>query len=257
MSYENEIKKELFGKIQEWNKVNEKICLMESKACNLPTDDLIKNDEYSEFLIEQLGIENEIEELMIETRYFPLFGLTKEQKNELDFFSMSSSLDEDKNIEKHLDSRLESLRIGMRERIKKVKSLHLTIEGNPRIYFLYEEVIKCYVYGVFEASCAFCRVITEAVANKYIGKSKYKHLIGYCGEEKSREDKPSLGKIFKMLSVDKKAVDAFYEIQSKADEILHEKDKKTGEEEAFGMINQLQIFIKKLYKDPDLSIEEV
>lgn len=67
----------------------------------------------------------------------------------------------------------------------------------------------------------------------------------------------SIGKIMKKLSVNKKMIDLYYSIQGKADKILHCKEEKTEEKEAYKIICELQNFIKKFYNEPELKTEWV
>jgi len=254
--YTDELRKELFKKIKDWAEVNQKICRIENEASGMSFDDLIEShEEYGELCFRAEELRNEIESVMIGTKYFPLFGLGSKQKEVLDIFAEAKSLDHDKNIEKHLDLHLIGLQEDVKRRLAEVKPLYLTTAINPnsRIYRFYNEAIRCYIYGAFEASSVLCRAICETIAKRYIENTKYKDFL--YGKQKTDESAPSIGKILKKLSINKNAVDLYYRIGSNADEILHSKNEKTAEKEACKTISHLQSFIKEFYQEQDFSAE--
>lgn len=99
--------------MQEHCKIENKIGEIESENPDISGDISggLAQGEYWELQNEKIKLENEIEGILIRTKYFPLVGLTMKQKRELDCFSISSTLEYDKNIEKHLDMRLSELQV--------------------------------------------------------------------------------------------------------------------------------------------------
>ena len=254
----DELIKELSKKFKDWDEINQKICRIEEEASGMSFDDLIEShEEYGEQCLHAEELKSEIESVMIGTKYFPLVGLGSKQKEVLDIFAEAKSLDYDKNIEKYLEFRLMSLQDDMKRRLAEVKPLYLTtvvINPNSRIYRFYTEAIGCYIDGAFEASSVLCRAICETIAKRHIEITKYKNLL--YGKEKTKES-PSIGKILKKLPIKKKAVNLYYTIGEKADEILHSKNEKTAEKEACKTISHLQSFIKEFYQEHDFSAEWV
>ncbi len=251
----DKIKKELFQKIEDWHLFNDKICQIEDE---LSDEELNDNEEYQSLLSEQQELESAIRELMIDTKYLPLVGLLSEQKLDLDFFAEGYHPDAEKNIEKGLEYILMNWKDGMKNRLSKVTPLNLTttkISPHSRIYHLYQEAVRCYIFGAFEASSALCRAISETIAKKYIETTEYKDFL--YGDKKPQKETMSIGKIMKKLSVNKKTIDLYYSIQGKADKILHCKEEKTEEKEAYEIICELQNFIKKFFNEPELKIEWV
>jgi len=245
--YENKLKKALFEKIREWGKVNEKISQIEDEAKNLSFDELIEsNDEYGALCMQAEDFRSEIEELLIDTKYFPLLGLTDKQKMILDCFSQSPSLDYDKNIEKHLDLKLLELKDDMKERLGKVKPLHLTVNIDPRTRYFYNEVIRCFIYGAFEASCVLCRAIAEVIAKRFIEYKGYSDLL--VGKETQLKKLTVPGILTEKLSVQKDVIEIYSKITRKADGILHERSEKAEEKDALESVKLLQSFIEKFPK---------
>ena len=254
--YEDKIKKELFEKIRKYNEIG-------GKLCDIATDhpfDPMDNIEFEGLSAQFSRLLDEINELLIDTKYLPLFGLTEEQKSALDYFLKGSEepmifesatidgrevkvtkFENNEAVEKHLDLSLLKLKEEMKERIHKVKTLRMTAYLDPKTSHFYNEVIRCYIYGAFEASCVLCRAITETLAKRFIAFKGYGHLLtGTKGKSKAM----SVQEIcLKTLKIDEKIVALYTKIGNKADKVLHQKE-LIGEDVAIELIELLQSFIK-------------
>lgn len=244
--YNEKLIKDLFEKIDTYNKAVIRICEIEDDRIDLSVEELFDTDEeYGCLCLEMENLESEIVELIIDTKSFPLVGLSKRQKGELSFFTESTFYYK-KNIEKYLNIHLLVLREEMKERLEKVKPLHLTIRINHRICQLYNEAIRCYIYGAFKASCVLCRAIVEDIAKKYIEYSGYGDLLI---DKKLTSSKQSIYKILDdILSVGKETLDPYSKITNRANNILHGKKENPQEKDAYRTIELLQFFIEKFPK---------
>jgi len=169
----DKIKAELVRKIQDHDIIENKIGNIERQTKTELLDQLSDTGgEYSELLAKKLDLESEITELLIETVYVPLFGLTNLEKKRIDFSIISHSLDYNAILEKYFGMELLNFIDHMKRRFKKLKGLHLTREVERRIVMLYKEIARCYVYCLFAASTALCRALTESVAEEYCMQSE-------------------------------------------------------------------------------------
>lgn len=245
--YKDKLKQELFEKIRKYREIDKERSKMEKEYSDLSILELDEsNDEYAGLCVQAMDLQEEIDELIIDTKYAPLVGLTGSQIKESDFFMKSSDLSFEQNIEKHLDINLLKLKEEMKKRLKQIKTLRLSASIDQHMYNLYNQVVRCYVYGAFEASCVLCRAIAEFISKEYIILKKLGHLL----PSKSRSDQEtSIFQILKKkLSCSKEIPDLYYEIKAKANNILHEKEEVTKEQDALYMIRQLQLFIKNFPK---------
>ena len=254
--YHDELKKEVFAKISKYNQINQKISKIEDEFSEIPVEELIdEHEEYGPLCYDLLDLESEIEKDMIDSKYLLFFGLSTLQKKELIFFSEVKSLDFEKNMEKHLDFKLAQVKDSIKKRLQNVKSLRLTVNIHSRVYHLYSEAIRCYIYGAFEASSVLCRAISETIAKKHIETTQYKELL--YGRKKPDREVLSIAQILKKLSIDEKIISIYRKIGGQADAILHNKNVRTDESIAYKQISYLQSFITKFYKDPDFVIESI
>ncbi|MBL7197645.1 MAG: hypothetical protein ISS47_06065 [Candidatus Omnitrophica bacterium] len=248
--YEEKLKKVLFEKIRNYDEIIKEMSEIDDSG--LSTSELFDtNDEYAGFCVQSMDLQDEINELMLDTKYAPLTMLTSSQIRNLDFFEISSDLQFEQNIEKHLNLRLLKLKEEMKTRLKQVKTLRLNVSIDQHIYNLYNQVIRCYVYGAFEASCVLCRAIAEAIADKYTNS----------GRKSVRTRNQIWESLQKAPNINKKTLEIYSKIGSKANKILHSMDEKTSENDTYEAIELLQSFIKKIYKNPntppDTSVEWV
>lgn len=247
----DKIKKELLQKILERLQLAVKIEAAE-KATGKPYEELrdLTIDGMKVF-DQSLKLFNDINSLLVETKYFPLTGLTDTEQKILNCLLEIIELDSNKNsleeeVEKFLDCELLSLKDNMKERLKQVKTLLLTADINSRTNDLYREVIGCYVHGVFEAGCVLCRAIVEAIAKRYIEYKGYGNLL--VGEEKQLKKLTVPGILREKLSIKKEIIETYSRITRKADRILHGRDEKVEEKDALEAIQLLQSFIEKFPK---------
>ena len=239
--YEDKIKEELFGKIYELFKTRKEMTEMEHNS-NLPESELYATDEWQGLMDQSMELLVDAQELMVETKYIPLTGLPIELMKELDYLAELSDADIDNYIEKHLDARLLHLKEEMMERIAQVKALRLTAHLDPHTGHVYNEVIRCFIYGLFDASCVLCRAIVELMAKKFIEHKGYSHLL--VGKNKHLK-KVSIQEILDQDPLMPAGITKRYsQITNKANNILHKKNKGTEEKEALEIIRLLQSFIK-------------
>jgi hypothetical protein len=130
----------------------------------------------------------------------------------------------------------------MKERLNKVKTLYLTKHIEPRTHYFYREVITCYIYGAYEASCVLCRAITQTMAERFIIGKGYEELIVGKNKEKKRMSIQEI--CLKILGLDKNVVVLYTKIDNKASNILHRKELAT-EEETVKNDNVIAGFYKK------------
>ena len=241
--YENKLKKELFEKIFKFNEISRERDEIEDNS-ELPFDELFNIDNlYAGLCSQAMDLQDEIDELIIDTKYAPLVGLTESQIKELAFFMQSSEMSFEQNIEKHLDIRLLKLKEEMRKRLKEIKTLRLSTHLDQRTYRIYNEVIRCYIYGAVEASCVLCRAIAEVIAKRFIEYKGYGNLL--VGEEKQLKKLTVAGILSEKLSVEKEVIAIYTKMARKADKILHEKTEKAEEQDALESIKLLQTFIER------------
>lgn len=242
--YEEKIKKELFEKICESLAIMKEQQEIEKEiegGTRTPEDGLDEGlERYAHLEGELNELLEEMDTLVIDTKYFPLVGLTDIQKK---LFSMFADADiEERNIDKNLDLILLALKDNTKERLKKVKPLYLTAHMHPRIHYLYREAIRCYINGSFEASCVLCRAVSELVAKDYIISKKLDCLLP---SKERKNEEISILQILKKLAVAKEIIDLYAEIKEKANNILHKKNEKTEEKDSLNIIELLQSFIEK------------
>ena len=243
--YEDKLKKELFEKICKYDEIIKAMSKIEESDLSIP-ELFDTNDEYAGFCVQSMDLQDELNELMLDTKYAPLTMLTSSQIGKLDFFEESSNLDFEQNIEKHLDLRLLKLKEEMKIRLKQVKTLRLSASVHQHIYNLYNQIIRCYVYGAFEASCVLCRAIAESIAKRFIEHKGHGDLL----VDKNKHLKTmSIQEILnKKLSISIELIGIYSKITNKADKILHEKSGKVEEKDALKAIQLLQSFIKRFPK---------
>ena len=241
------IKKKLFEKIREYHEILRERAEIESENPGISDSDLCEiNDEYAGLSRREMVVQDEIDSLMLDFKATPLDNLNSDEINELDFFFRSSDLSFEQNIERHLDFRLLVLKEEIRGRYKEIKPLALVDNLVPHTRGFYNEAIRCYEYGFFEASCVLCRAIIESIAERYIKNIGKGHLlVGKDNDKKGR----SIPDILKNeLAMPIEIIKLYSQIVGKADNILHDEDEKTSPEDALQTIKSLQLFIKKFPK---------
>lgn len=245
--YSDKLKKEVFKKIRRYDEINRRICEIEEEFPDVSQEELLdENSEYGPLCLDLLDLESDIEELMLDTKYSPLVGLTINQSKQLFFFEKIQSLNNEKNLEKILDIKLLELKDGMKERLRKVRPLKLTSPIDSQIPYLYKKIIRCYIDGSFEASCVLCRAISEFLIKEHIKKKGYGHLLKGKEEDTTKMSLPRIIKQHKLLT--RKTIGVYYKIMERANNILHEKDVKTEDIHALTSIELLQSFIEEFPK---------
>jgi len=246
--YEEKLKKELLEKIRELfinilrrEKIEKEHGLSDDEY-GLPFENLLENNEEYRNLTENgLELHNQIDLMLVDTKYFPILGLSNNQNKILSILLESKYNIEEKQLEKYLDMLFVKLKDEMKERLKKVKSLYLTKHIEPRTHYFYREIITCYVYGAYESSCVLCRAIAQTMAERFIVDKGYENLI--VGKNKEKKGMSIQEICLKTLGMNKNIVALYTKIDNKASNILHRKEVAT-EEDALKTIMLLQEFIK-------------
>lgn len=249
---EDRIKEGLFEKLRELHEVIEERDEIE-KNLDYTYEEIIQDEDLVDEHIDYLGLcskemdlQDEIKALMFDTKYTLLTGLTNNQINELSFYVKSANLEDPilrEKIEKDLDIRLLQLREEIKNRESKIKPLHLTINVELRVKYLYRKIIRCFVYGAFEESCVLCRAVAEFIAKEFIKAKKLEHLLP--SKERKREEMSILQILTRKSLVPEEITDLYFDIKEKANRILHERDEIAEEGSTLETIGLLQSFIEK------------
>lgn len=256
MKNEDKIKTELFKKIFEHEDVENKIYSIESETKLSFTQLIEEGGEYSELCTRKLELEKEIDDLIIQTIYFPLIGLNDMEKQKIDFSRISHSLDYEEIIETHFDTQLLNFNDDMKRRLKKLKGLYLIIKPDKRVMKLYKEIVRCYIFELYFACIALCRALVENVAEEYCMQNKEdrEKIIG----AKNHEKRLMLSKILEK-KITKELYKAYSNIGKEGASVLHWRRDKISEGDALKIIEDSYKFINEIYKTPDFShlIEDV
>lgn len=245
--FEEKLKKELLEKIRELfinilkrDKIEQEYGLSDDDFGSAWEELLTNNEEYANLIEKGLELHDQIGLMLVDTKYFPILGLSDKQNDILGILLGSKFNIEEKHLEKYLDMLFMKLKDEMKERLGKVKVLYLTKHIDPTTHYFYKEVITCYIFGVYEASCALCRAITQTMTERFIIGKGYGDLLAGKNKEKK---KMSIQEIcLKILGLDKTLVALYVRIDNKASNILHRKEVAT-EDDTLKMIKNLQEFI--------------
>ena len=284
--YEKKVIKELFQKLNMINKVRqayedrlEEGWQLIIKDKTLTEDEQLERHEYfwsndkhvNKLSHQEIVLQEEIETLLVDTKYCPLVGLTESQIGLLRESKiitphyvpdMYHCIRDDatgeykiiskpdywggKSLEKNLDFELLKLKDDMKRRLGQLEPLHLSYEIHPKTKVLYKQIVNCYVYGIFDACCVLCRAVAELTAVRYIEFNELNSLLSGKNKEKK---KLSIFEILdKHLSLDNAILGLYGKISNKADHVLHDKSIKALEEDALNLIKMLQQFIKDFPK---------
>ncbi len=224
--FEEKLKKELWIKIKQWRQINEEICEIESES-DLPIPELFEdNVNYAGLVVQSMDLQNEIKELLIDSKYTPLTMLSRSQTTDIDYFSKFPETVSEQSIENHLEMQLLKNREEIKQRLRQVQPLGLEFAVSMRVKILYNQVITCYQNGAYDASCVLCRAIAESMI-KIRCKDEY-------------------GEVYALLKkIHNPRLTGLYEaIAGKANKILHVSNEKTEAVEALKAIKLLRLFIK-------------
>lgn len=243
--HEEKIKQELLEKIAEYHDVLRERADIENDNPEITDTDLCEiDDEYACLSRKTILLEEEIEKLMLETKYFPLMNLNEEQMRDLVLFERASNLSFEVNIEEHLYGLLQELSLKMQSRIRKIKPLRIYSFLDSKARGIYREIIKCYIYGNFIASCALCRPLVEYLVKKLID---YKGLGDFVvGKEKGSKKFSIQNILSEYKLVSPSVVSDYTDIYDKVSVVLHSNGLLPNEEETFELIRKLQKFIKEI-----------
>lgn len=234
-------KNDLFKKIWQYRQLIVERSELENDSEFTVSDLYDVDDEYAGICVQVEDLRDEIDVMLLDSKYAPIVGLTHSQFDELSFFVESSEKSFERNIEKHLDFRLLTLKDEMKKRLKQVKALRLCSDLDSHVRYLYSEIIDCYIKGAFEASSVLCRAVSEFLLKKFIEKNGKGHLLKGERNDINKISLPGIAKKYKLLLRD--MIDIYYEIMIRANEVLHKHDRTVSEEQALASIEQLQKFI--------------
>ena len=226
MMQEDKIKKELQG----IEKMEEGLYDIIAQQVDLQDQGKDDSDEYIDLVGKEIEIAKEIHKKMLLTKYVILTvtGFNPEAKFDVDLPEEERA----ENLKNHLEMELLVKEDGIKRRIDHVDPLFLELKEYPdrQVRKLYDQVVRCYTYGAFEASCVLCRGIAENM------------IRVKCKDESTA--------IYGLLKkINKPKIKSLYsEIAEKANKILHKTDEKTEEEDALKAIEHLQSFIKTFFR---------
>lgn len=239
------IKHDLFEKISEYRSIFQERADIESDNPEVSETDLCEsNFEYACLSRKTILLEEAIEKLMLETKYVPLMNLNEEQIKELGRFEGASNLAFEANIEEHLDELLSVVRIEIRSRINKIKPLRMSTFLDAKARGFYREIINCYIFGNFAASCALCRALAEYLTKKLIEFEGYGDYL--VGAEKDRKGMSLPDILAEYELAPEKTIGYLTKIYSIGSAILHGSGMAKDEKEVMDLIRTLQIFIKEI-----------
>lgn len=248
-SYEDKIKKELIEKIRRFCDIYSEMNDYEVEHPEDTNEEWFNDVNYMGLCVAGSELQEEIDELMLETKYIPLTGLSESHMKLFESFAETVEANINQYIEKHLDVRLLKLKEEMRERIKQTKGLRMTAHLDPYTASVYSEIVSCYIHGSFKACCVLCRSVVEFIAKRFIQYKGYGELLVAKDKQKKTMSIPViLYKYHDSWAIPKKKLDEYKKIVNKADKILHTKEEKANENDALEAIQILQSFIKKFPK---------
>lgn len=236
----------LFEKFRELTEIRKERGTLEYES-DLPIADLLDDFEYKCLCRKEIVLEDEIAEMMLDTKYAPLVGLTVGEIQEFDSISQKiSHSSPDQAIEGHLNFRLSQLKLEMKQRLKKVSTLRsCRYPSSPRTYKMYQEAIQCYLAGAFQACSVLCRAIAEFIVEEYLRQQGYD---GKLRSAKKYEKRKILAELLEKVLKKKGSgqIKILYDrIGATANRILHEVNVEMEEEGCLKTIGDLQSLLKK------------
>jgi len=224
------------------------------------SDNVLNEDdeEFQEAMRELIALDEQIKELKISTIYCPLVGEPEElnigygaRPSYVPFLLSTGKtemgyLGTEKTIEKHLENELASFREDMKRRVALIGSLHLTAELPPRSREIYRQIVKSFIFGIFDGSCVLCRALIEQLAKRYIVFNDMEVLLE--GKKRSEKSPGIIEILSQKLQVDNSVIKLYGEIASKADNILHKDHIRASEEETLKIIQKTQKLVSKFPK---------
>jgi len=188
----------------------------------------------------------QLKSLIIDSKYFPIMGLTVEEMDILKGNLVESDLVDSYSGTEAINIYLATKELQNRENIIRRLVLIGPITLNcyldkPTAHF-YKQIRLCFVDGHFEAVCVLSRAIIETMAKKLISTIGYeKHIVGK-NIEKKKYSMPNILK--KYAKISNEQLKRYRSIVGKADSILHEKY-IVDEKSALDVVENLQQFIQK------------
>ena len=234
--YEKQLKDELFKNLNKLNAVHEE----------LYGERDLDEDESEGLLVQEMDLSEEIERLLLQTRFFPLVAPASAEIKLLKMFKKVSRYPDDIEIERFLDQMMAEQREEIKKRVKKLQDKHIPAQVSPRIYHLYRQVINCYVNGNYDASCVLARAIAESIASAYVKRKGFGDLLH--GKEKKSKSSSMQQVLREKCLMPTRILAVYSKITSKADNILHRPDIQADEKDAINTVRLLRQMIKEFPK---------
>ena len=218
------------------------------------------DEEFNKLLGHQMSLETEMIELMIQTKFYPLCGLTGNQMEALKGYGeepefanvlvMATGKTEDRLwndsfIEDYLKLQLVKNQEDMKRRLGLLTTLKLGFELAPCIRHLYQQMTMLFVYGFFEATAAMARAVGEAAEKEVILRCG---AADQLGNKKKDSSKKEPWEVLLNLGVSQEILDIKrYKIAREASRALHSKG-KVLEASALEIIEATKSFLEKLFQ---------
>ena len=254
--YEKKLKSDLFEKIKRMNELQDELNNIDSRGDDYneksskgqANDTEIGNliDEYECVSVQICDLRDEIDESLLNTRFFPLVGLQNSEIKPIKQYVKTLNLNYAQVVDNFLNKKLQEMREDMKSRLKKIKFHTLPGAINPRVYFLYNQIVKSYVFGNFESTIVLSRAISEGIAKRYIKAKGYEKLL--VGKNIGEKVMTIPGILKKELDLPNDLLRLHRLIEEKANRVLHELDEVTEEKDALNSIKNLNLFLKKFPK---------
>jgi hypothetical protein len=171
---------------------------------------------------------------LVRANYYPITSVNNEKLCEF-FYEVAPAFKDKKTsgkaIKDFLDEINENAQDEMVQRYQRLKLLFLSCDFDYRLKRLYQQVVRCFVMGAFEASCVLCRSIVEMLVKKRI------RTLGYelhDGKNKGKEAMSILGIVAKYNIFSEELRGIYRKISSQADRLLHDLDEHSANKNASG-----------------------
>lgn len=173
---------------------------------------------------------------LIRANYYPITSMDNEKQCEF-FYEIAQAFKDKKTsvkvIKDFLDEINENAKDEMVQRYQRLKPLFLSCVFDYRLKRLYQQVVRCFVMGAFEASCVLCRSIVEMRAKKRIDELGYGHFL-HDGKNKGKETMSILGIVAKYNVFPEELRKIYRKISSQADRLLHDLGEHSANKNASG-----------------------
>ncbi|MEI7752218.1 MAG: hypothetical protein WCJ71_09045 [Candidatus Omnitrophota bacterium] len=194
-------------------------------------------------------LQTEINQLLVDCKYYPLMGTSAEEMRLLDkeYTSLYEGGARDRKIpryylERHLKTSLAINQQEMKDRLARVPSFAISFHlDSPTVHF-YRQILNCYVFGMLEACCVLSRAIVQSMTRNYIKYRGFGRLL-IDGKKGNTETKNVQHICSKILNWDEKRLSTYNKVCNLANKILYDKE-VAADAQALSCIKLVQDFIK-------------